>query len=839
MSRREITVALAGNPNSGKTSVFNSLTGARQHVGNYPGVTVEKKEGSCRHRDIDIHLVDLPGTYSLTAYALDEVVARNYIIEERPDVVIDILDASNLERNLYLATQLMELELPLVLALNMSDVARARGIEFDLVTLSGLLGAPIVPTVGHRGKGMTELLDAAVAVASGERGHHVEIHYGREIEEEIRKIRGVLERRDVTVDRCAPRWLATKLLEHDKEIRDRIDDAEVHAVVDRSMAHLRRIYGDLPEIVIADRRYGFISGACQEAVRATVETRHTMSDRIDAVVTNRVLAIPLFLALMYLAFHLTFALGEAPMGWLEGFFGWLAGAIASWWPRGADSPLKSLLTDGIIGGVGGVLVFLPNILLLFLAIAILEDSGYMARAAFIMDRLMHKMGLHGKSFIPMLIGFGCSVPAIMATRTLEDEKDRLTTIMVTPLMSCGARLPIYALIIPAFFPEAWRAPMLWFIYLIGIVLAVVLARILRKTVFRGAETPFVMELPPWRLPTLKGVFIHMWERGWLYLRKAGTIILGASIILWALTSYPKPAAYSRNYDGMAARAREDYLAAVHSLNADLGLPAESDLLADAVRAELAMKAEQEKHWEGEPDFAAAERRKAGTISLLTRQPGGDVLRDFLETRDAMRAAHAEFEAAIADGDVEADSTRYLALAHRRDEVLASLKGADAQVYAAVGRYFDTAHAPFLRKMREISRSRQAEDMADTVAGRIGHGLEPLLRPMGFDWRIGTALIGAAAAKEIFVAQLGVVYSVGEEPEALRARLREDYNPLIGFCIMVFCLITAPCVATIAVTKQEANSWKWALFQLSTLTVMAYVVTVVIYQVGFLLKLGVG
>ncbi len=839
MSRQVIRVALAGNPNSGKTSVFNSLTGARQHVGNYPGVTVEKKEGSCRHGDVDIHIVDLPGTYSLTAYTLDEVVARNHIISERPDVVINILDASNLERNLYLTTQLMELDVPLVLALNMSDVAQARGIEFDLATLSGLLGAPIMPTIGHRGQGMTELLDATIAVAGGERGHHVEIHYGREIEEEIGKIEGMLDRRDVAVDQCETRWLATKLLEHDKEIRDRIDDPKIDAAIDKSIAHLQRIYGDPPEIVIADRRYGFISGACQEAVRATVEARHTMSDRIDAVVTNRVLAIPLFLALMYLAFHLTFALGEAPMGWLELFFSWLGDTIASWWPKGVESPLKSLLVDGIVGGVGGVLIFLPNILLLFLAIAVLEDSGYMARAAFIMDRLMHKIGLHGKSFIPMLIGFGCSVPAIMATRTLEDRKDRLTTIMVTPLMSCGARLPIYALIIPAFFPAAWRAPMLWGIYLLGIILAVVLAKLLRKTVFKGADTPFVMELPPWRMPTLKGVLIHMWERGWLYLRKAGTIILGASFILWALTSYPKPTAYTSDYDGATTQAREDYLAAVHSLNAVLGLPEKSDLLSGAVRAELIAEAEQGRYWESEPGFAAAEREKAGAISLLIRQPSGEALKSFLDTRDAMGAALAEFETALADGDIEADSIAHLALAHRRDEILAALKETHARAYAAAVQYFDNAHAPFIRTMMEIDQSRHAEDMAGTVAGRIGHAIEPALRPMGFDWRIGTALIGATAAKEIFVAQLGVVYAVGGEREALRARLREDYNPLIGFCIMVFCLITAPCVATIAVTKQETNSWKWALFQLTLLTATAYVVTVVLYQAGLLLRIGVG
>jgi ferrous iron transport protein B len=433
-------------------------------------------------------------------------------------------------------------------------------------------------------------------------------------------------------------------------------------------------------------------------VRSTIEIRHTASDRIDDVVTNRVLGIPLFLGMMYLVFHLTFTLGDPPMGWIEDFFGWLGGEVESWWAEGSDSPLRSLLVDGIIGGVGGVIVFLPNILLLFLAIAILEDSGYMARAAFIMDRLMHKIGLHGKSFIPMLIGFGCSVPAILATRSLDNRRDRLVTMLVTPLMSCGARLPLYALIIPAFFPQAWHASMLWTIYVIGIVLAVLSAKLLRSTLLKGESVPFVMELPPYRMPTVKGMLIHMWERGWLYLKKAGTVILGVSIVLWAMTSYPKKTTYDRDYE-------------------------------------------------------------------------------------ALDASPAEIEQAM-----------------------------------------------------------QAEELAYTLAGRIGRGLEPILRPMGFDWKIGTALIGAFAAKEVFVAQMGIVYSVGEadeESDPLREQLRTSYTPLTAFCIMLFCLISAPCMATIAITRRESNSWRWALFQLLGLTVLAYVVTTLVFQVGSLAGVGVG
>jgi len=559
----KIVVALAGNPNSGKTTIFNELTGARQHVGNYPGVTVERKEGFRRHGDIELQIVDLPGTYSLTAYSAEELVARNFIIDEKPDVVVDILDTSNLERNLYLAVQLMELGVPLVLAFNMSDMAKARGYEFDIEKLSRFFGARIVQTVGNKGAGMNELLDAITLTATegasevkanvekpstsslssrasirGPRYPSPSITYGREIEEEIAKIEFLIKTSDVVKEKTDARWLSVKLLENDKELRATVVSPEINEQIEKSASRIEKILGEHPETAIAGRRYGFISGACQEAVRSTIEIRHTTSDRIDAVVTNRVLGIPMFLGLMYLVFQLTFTLGEPLMGWIESVFGWMGGVVQGWWPEGSESLLKSLLADGIIGGVGGVIVFLPNILLLFLAIAILEDSGYMARAAFIVDRLMHKIGLHGKSFIPMLIGFGCSVPAIMATRTLENRRDRLTTMLVIPLMSCGARLPIYALIIPAFFPEAWYAPMLWIMYVIGILLAVVSTKILRSTILKGESVPFVMELPPYRMPTLKGILIHMWERGFLYLKKAGTIILGISILLWAMTTFP-------------------------------------------------------------------------------------------------------------------------------------------------------------------------------------------------------------------------------------------------------------------------------------------------------------
>ncbi len=472
------------------------------------------------------------------------------------------------------------------------------------------------------------------------------------------------------------------MLEQDNDIISKVGCDEIVDAVTASVEHLRAVFGDEPEIIIAGRRYGFISGACQETVKTTVESRHSVSDTIDAIVINNVLGLPIFLILMLLVFLLTFKIGKFPMDWLEQFFGWAGGTIIDFWPAGSDSWLKSLLVDGVIAGVGGVIGFLPNILLLFLAIAILEDSGYMARAAFVMDRIMHKIGLHGKSFIPMLIGFGCSIPAIMGTRILENRRNRFTTIMIIPLMSCGARLTIYVLIIPAFFPEKWQGPMLWLIYLIGIALAIICAKILRLTVLKGETTSFVMELPPYRMPTLKAVAIHMWQRGWIFLKRAGTIILGISIILWAAMSYPEP----------------------------------------------------------------------------SRQ---------------------------------------------------SLVGLNSQQLQQVRLEF-------------------------SVIGRIGRAIEPAVKPLGFDWKIGTALIGATAAKEVFISQLAMVYAVGSEDESsqtLREKLQANYAPLTGFCIMLFCLISTPCVATIVMTKKETNSWGWALFQFFGLTCLAYVITFVVYQVG--------
>ncbi|MEW6356282.1 MAG: ferrous iron transport protein B [Planctomycetota bacterium] len=842
----KLLVALAGNPNSGKTTIFNNLTGARQHVGNYPGVTVEKKEGRCSHGGVAMHIVDLPGTYSLTAHTLDEVVARDFLLNERPNVVIDVVDASNLERNLYLSVQMMELGARVVLDLNMSDVAAARGFEVDLDRLSRLIGVPVVPTVGHKEKGMDELKAAAIEASRSGEAVRFKVNYGREIEEEIGKIEQKIEADMELPGKYLPRWLAIKLLEHDEDARekvraDAVAPGPILAAADKSMAHLQVIFGEFPEIVIAERRYGFISGACQEAVRVTAEIRHTTSDKIDMVLTNRLLGLPIFLIMMYLVFKLTFAIGDPPMEWIESFFGWLGGAVTRCWPRGGESALKSLLVDGVIGGVGGVIVFLPNILLLFFAISFLEDSGYMARAAFIMDQFMHRIRLHGKSFIPMLIGFGCSVPAILATRTIETRRDRLTTILIIPLMSCGARLPIYALIIPAFFPPAWHGRMLWLIYVIGILLAVVCARVLRSTLFRGETTPLVMELPPYRIPTVKGVLIHMWTRAWLYLRKAGTVILGASIIMWAMTSYPKKTAFDRDYEAQKTEVRARFIAGVKGLNDDLGLPADSDLLVQAAQADLDLEAEQENYFERQPGFKQAMEKRDATIEALTQRPHGDLVARFLEMQGRVERAYARFDKAVKEGEVPEHSARHAALEITRHHALDRAKESDPKLYAAAVAYREEVERPYRDTLAQIGNEMRAEELAYSVAGRIGRGLACVLRPLGFDWKIGTALVGAFAAKEVFVAQMGIVYAVGEADggsESLRRRLRENYTPLVGFCIMLFCLISTPCMATIAVTRSETGAWRWALLQLGGLTLLAYVITLIVYQAFSLLGIGV-
>ncbi len=535
----EIVVALAGNPNSGKTTVFNELTGSRQHVGNWPGVTVERKEGVAERNGRRFRIVDLPGIYSLSAYSPEEVIARNFLIDKRVDVIVNVVDASNLERNLYLTTQLLELGIGTVVALNMVDMAAKMGQEIDVETFAELLGARVVPAVAHKGAGIGEILDKAIEVAEcADCEAPRSARHSAEIESEIAKLQ---ERLAVTSDCGVPaRWLLIKALEGDQEAARRLvrcadEGAETLAEIERTKTHLERVFGDDLEAVIADGRYGFIGGLLREVVkRSHTEDRLSMSDKIDNVLLNRALGIPIFLVLMWLTFKLTFDAGSFFVNWIDDGIVHLSAWAASVLPAG---PISSLIVNGVIAGVGGVIVFLPNIVIIFVIISFLEDSGYMARAAFLMDKSMHTLGLHGKSFIPMLMGFGCNVPAVMATRTLESREDRLLTILINPLMSCTARLPIYVLFAGVFFSQngAW---VIFSIYSLGILLAVGSGKLFRRVLFPKAVSPFVMELPPYRMPTVKGTAIHVWERSSLFLTKAGTVILAASVVIWALGSLP-------------------------------------------------------------------------------------------------------------------------------------------------------------------------------------------------------------------------------------------------------------------------------------------------------------
>lgn len=718
----KITIALAGNPNCGKTTIFNYLTGSRQHVGNYSGVTVEKKEGMRKFRGHNLVIVDLPGTYSLTAYSLEEVAVRNYIVDEQPDVVIDIVDASNLERNLYLACQLMELGSPVIIALNMADVADTYGIKLDILLLEEGIGIKVVRTIGSRKQGLEDLLQAAVEAAK-ERNNLIEfkIDYGKVIEEEANKLVEGL-----TALNCEPkyskRWLALKLLENDSEIIGYIKKLASFETVPEAVYEARnriiRDLGDDPELIIADKRYQFVGNLYRKILLAEPKSRLTLSDKIDKVLTNRILAIPIFLALMWSVFNLIFTIGAYPR---EGIVKGME-VLTSWFidimPVGE---LKSLIIDGIIGGVGNVISFLPSILLLFLVIALLEDSGYMARAAFIMDRIMKKAGLHGKSFIPLLLGFGCSVPAIMGTRCLANPRDRIVTILVTPFMSCSAKIPIYTVLIGAFFPEQYAGSIFFSLYLLGILLAVITASLFRSFLFKGDTEPFVMEMPSYRLPTAASICRHMWGHSVLYLQKAGTLILAMSILVWFTTNYPTDVAYSKDYDFLIVNADKEF-------------------------------AEQ----------ALGENRQSSEL-----------------------------------------------INEKKDELL---------------------------------RLKAGEKLVQSYVGRVGKAIEPIFKPVGFNWKIDVGLIAGISGKELLVSTLGTIYNMGEtnkEVVGLREILSNDsdFNPLVAYSVMVFVLVYVPCIATLATIKRETGSWKWVFFSFCYSTCLAWLLSFIVYQGGLILGIG--
>ena len=693
-----LRVALAGNPNCGKTSLFNALTGAHQRVGNYPGVTVEKRVGHLATPYGRLEVLDLPGTYSLSSFSPEERIAQDELMRDDVDVVVLVADSMLLRRSLVLLAQVMQTGNRVVLCLNMSDEAERAGLRLDLRMMEQLLGVPVVTTTAHRGLGTPEL------VAAVERAAHATPVPSRVVlgERLQTAIHAVASRFGGDPDDRSRDWLAARLLAGDSAVHALVlaSGSDLTAAVEEAEVQRLRLEAETGRDVslyLTEQYFGFVDGLLAEVkVNDPREDARALSDAVDRIVVHRWLGLPIFAAAMYAVFWLTFTIGAWPMDWIERGFGVLAGAVDGLWAEGSDSALRSLIVDGVIGGVGGVIVFLPNVVLLFLGLALLEDTGYMSRAAFLMDRVMHRFGLHGKSFMPMVTGFGCSIPGIMATRTLENERDRLTTMLVLPLMSCGARLPIWMLLVPAFFAPQWQATALFGIYAFGMGLALVLALLLRRSVLRGDDTPFVMELPPYRVPTLRGILTRIGDRAWVYLRKAGTIILAISIVMWAITAYPQKGSY-------------------------------------------------------DVDAAVA----AGTAQLS-------------------------------------------------DE--------------------------------EIENARAAEDLRFSIAGRIGQALEPVLAPLGFDWKMGTAMVGAFAAKEVFVAQMGIVYSMGETDEestSLREAVRSEYSGVTGVSLILFLLISAPCMATIAVTRRESGRWRWAALQLGGLTAVAYLVSLTVYQVGSL------
>ena len=762
--KKKFTVALAGNPNCGKTSIFNALTGARQHVGNYPGVTVESKSGTFFIGDIEIKLIDLPGVYSLSSSSPEEAVVFDELTRSGIDLILNVVDSSIPRRSLYLTTQLAELHIPMLLAFNMSDDARKKGFKFDIKKLEAYFGSPIAQTVGRSSAGVADLVEKLKKSLDNLENHGVPmLSYGADIDDSINAVAKKIDA--LKVERFAhvpSRFFAIKLLESDSCTMKIPEFKSVWGEVSAQIKHLSDIHAiDDYSTFMADRRYAMLSGACREAITMTNEKRREISDKIDAVMTNKFIGLPLFFAIIYLTFWFTFTCADPFMGWIEDFFGWLSDTVKSCWDEGTLPYLRSLVTDGIIGGVGGVIVFLPNILFLFFAIAILEDSGYMSRAAFVMDGVMRKFGLQGRSFIPLVLGFGCNVPAIMATRTIESERDRKTTIMILPLMSCGARLPIYALIIPAFFALKYQAFVMWLMYVIGVVVALIAARVLKGTLFKGDGEVYLMELPPYRMPTLRSLLLHMWDRGKMYLQKAGTIILATSIILFVCNTYPEKTEFSKDYDAQIEAAQKSgELSDVQIKLLGVG---------DLFNADELAQIKEEKSISPELAEAVAEK----------------------PMNDAQKAV---FEKATAANDAVA----------------------------------------------ALENEKSAEAMEYTISGRVGKALEPVFKPIGFDWKLTTASIGALAAKEVFVSQLGILYAEGEADEEsvpLREQLIKNYTPLQGFCMMLFSLMSIPCLATLAVLKRELNSWKAAVMEAIGLFVLAYVCTLVVYQIGSILEIG--
>ncbi|HUX36563.1 MAG TPA: ferrous iron transport protein B [Rectinemataceae bacterium] len=699
-----VKIALAGNPNAGKTSLFNALTGAHHKVGNYPGVTIEKREGERRRDGRTYRFVDLPGIYSLTAYSLDEVVTRDCLLDEPPDLIIDVLDSTNLERHLFLCLQFQELGIPVIGALNMSDEAKARGIEIDERGLGRLLGIPVTSTIATSGQGIDGLLDLVDESLARLGTDTRRLDYGSEIEALIAPLERAIEANSSFAEKYPSRWLAVKLIEKDENAFERLAEHpeadSIRALARRASEWIGRHFGKDAEIVISEQRYAYIHGACSESVRRKFRPAPTPSERIDGIVMHPLLSLPIFALVLWGIFELTFSVGKWPMAWIETFFRWLSSLAAAFLPAG---PLHSLVIDGVLAGVGSVLSFVPLIIILFFLLSVLEDTGYLSRAAFATDRLLHGFGLHGQSIFPLMLGFGCSVPAIMAARTLKSPRDRILTVLVIPFMSCGAKLPVHVLFAAAFFPKN-PALAVMVVYAAGAIVALAAALVLRRTILKGEPTPFVMELPPWRAPTLRGLLWHVGEKTTTYAKKAGTVILAASILIWAITSFP---AYSPK-----AGEREALAAA----------------------------------WSG-------------------AHPG---------------ASQAAIDAAL-------------------------------------------------------STELAARGLSGSIAGSFGHLVEPLIRPLGLDWKVGVATVTGFAAKEVVVSTLGILYGVGSDQggsASLRERIAADpsWSPLTAITLMLFILLIPPCFAAMATMRAELG-WGWLAFSIGFQLAVGWLAGFAVFQIG--------